>query len=439
MNRLLKSFVAVTATAVTLGTGALFAQDLSTSNTLAFNNISFQFDANLAENVSVVQVAGEDPSLEQPGGPEVPHTQFVFYDGLTPPPNTFESIGVLRVYETANLADYEFAQNQLTLLTTLLADNPDLATYETTNAVEDAGSVFLPFLPIVPAGQIIRAQTNYVTTASWSGISYITVFRQDVSPFTSNEFIYTLQALSNDGQYYVAAQFRSAAPTDLFPEEIPSDFDYDDFDANFEAYLEESIASLDTADLDSFTPSLALLNTFFNTISLGGVEPIGSASSTQVVPTTAPDAEATPSDDTGALLGSGLTGVTWTLVSYGPTGIETLPVNLTPLTLAFSESGVSGNGGCNQFNGDFTFDNNTLTIGPLVSTLRACLDDAATAQETQFLTALQTATTFDVDEATGQLLITYAGDGTVPAGTLVFTSNPVAEATPEVTETAVQA
>jgi heat shock protein HslJ len=76
------------------------------------------------------------------------------------------------------------------------------------------------------------------------------------------------------------------------------------------------------------------------------------------------------------------------------------PVAGTTLTATFTESEVSGSSGCNTFTGSYTLDGDKLTVGPLASTMKACVDDAVMDQEAQFLTALQTPTTVEVNGAT---------------------------------------
>lgn len=76
------------------------------------------------------------------------------------------------------------------------------------------------------------------------------------------------------------------------------------------------------------------------------------------------------------------------------------PIAGTTLTAAFMPDGtVSGNAGCNTFNGGYTLDGTSLTVGPLATTMKAC-DQPIMDQETQFLTALQTPSTVETSGAT---------------------------------------
>jgi heat shock protein HslJ len=74
----------------------------------------------------------------------------------------------------------------------------------------------------------------------------------------------------------------------------------------------------------------------------------------------------------------------------------------TEITLKFSDGGtLSGNGGCNNYNGPFTLSGETtskgkgITIGPLVSTKMFCQEFSS--QETTYLNILQKAMAYNVN------------------------------------------
>lgn len=68
-----------------------------------------------------------------------------------------------------------------------------------------------------------------------------------------------------------------------------------------------------------------------------------------------------------------------------------------PLTVTFAADGrVSGSGGCNTFVGRYTVDDQTLSVGPLASTRRACATPELQAQEQRFLQDLQQVTRVEV-------------------------------------------
>jgi heat shock protein HslJ len=83
------------------------------------------------------------------------------------------------------------------------------------------------------------------------------------------------------------------------------------------------------------------------------------------------------------------------------------------LTLEFADARVSGDGGCNTFDGGYRVQGvDRIHIGPLAATLRACADPALNDQETRYLAALQLAVRYRV---TGRSLTLYRPGGTIAA------------------------
>jgi heat shock protein HslJ len=366
------------------------AQDNAT-HTVTFDGFSFSYDSSIAPNVNITLFAGDPPDLEQPGGPEVAHTQFSFYSQPPAPESLLDSAGGIRIYNTADFAGYDFPAQRLQQLQTLLAERPDLASYMQVDTTQENA---LPFMPVFPAVQVLRARAQFVDTASLSGISYVTVYSQGVSPFVGSDFFYTFQGISADGAHYISVIIR--LNTALFPEEIPADFDYEEFSATFDQYLSDSVATLNNASPDDFTPSLTTLDAFVKSFAFTGTGGVTPAPQTP---------QATPTAVLDPTLG-GLAG-TWTLVSYGDPANPQAVLPNAPVTLAFAPDGVSGTVGCNQFGGaSFQYENGALTFGEIITTRMACAEDVM-AQENAFLTAIQSAASFQVTE--GQLQIFYDG------------------------------
>ncbi len=90
-----------------------------------------------------------------------------------------------------------------------------------------------------------------------------------------------------------------------------------------------------------------------------------------------------------------LTGTEWRLVSIGPSGAEANLVPGTTVTLKFGEDNrASGSTGCNSYSGSYGAVGDTINIGRLISTKRACLDQRTNSQEQRFLSSLEAATKF---------------------------------------------
>jgi heat shock protein HslJ len=101
-------------------------------------------------------------------------------------------------------------------------------------------------------------------------------------------------------------------------------------------------------------------------------------------------------------------------VSYGSADAPIPAVAGTPVTAVFSTEGVSGHGGCNGYGGTFQYNQGTITFGPIISTLMACEPPEITTQESAYLAALQSASTYTITGDT--LQIVYDG------GVLTYTA-----------------
>ena len=83
-----------------------------------------------------------------------------------------------------------------------------------------------------------------------------------------------------------------------------------------------------------------------------------------------------------------------------------------PITFEFdTEGNIAGDTSCNRFGGTCAIDGNTIKIGPLRSTRRAC-EPEIMQQEQKFLTLLSAATTWLID---GDDLVLTAPDGEIRA------------------------
>jgi heat shock protein HslJ/LysM repeat protein len=104
-----------------------------------------------------------------------------------------------------------------------------------------------------------------------------------------------------------------------------------------------------------------------------------------------------------------LVGTAWELVSYGTTGLETEVVADSSIMLEFPAANeVTGESGCNSYSGAYTVDSEVIVFSDMISTLRACTDDAAMEQEAEYLDALQSATSYELGDET--LTVWYASD-----------------------------
>ena len=109
-----------------------------------------------------------------------------------------------------------------------------------------------------------------------------------------------------------------------------------------------------------------------------------------------------------------LEGTLWALESYQNADGETVDAMLNSGARAEFENGeVSGTSGCNQFFGTYEVDGNSISIGPLASTLMAC-PPPLMDQEFGFMTSFQSAATYEISSdtltmsnANGDVVVTF--------------------------------
>jgi heat shock protein HslJ len=88
-----------------------------------------------------------------------------------------------------------------------------------------------------------------------------------------------------------------------------------------------------------------------------------------------------------------------TQVNNGSGAVSSVPAGVTGAFSFLPDGLIEGYGGCNNFSGQYTVDGDTITIGPLMSTMAACSDEI-NAFEAQLLTALQNSTSWSVSGGT---------------------------------------
>jgi heat shock protein HslJ len=110
----------------------------------------------------------------------------------------------------------------------------------------------------------------------------------------------------------------------------------------------------------------------------------------------------------------------WQLTNLTEDGTPMVPSQDTPLTAEFSDGSIFGSGGCNRFKGGYTTEGETLSIGPLASTMMAC-EQSMMQQESRYLKAMQGAKRYEVTDQ--GLSIFYETDQ--GSGVLRFTAQTV--------------
>jgi hypothetical protein len=256
------SVVALIAAAFVL-VGPVLAQDPPIQ--VAYGGVGFRFDRSLGPSVNISDVAGTPQSDLAP--PEPNHIAFGLYDS-TVEGDRVDRVGwgdfILRFYPVSDISDYAESSKNLAQLQSILSQRPDLAPYM---AAAHVG--YLPYAPVPQAAQVLRARVHYIDTPQLSGVAYVTAWSQDVTAFAAGDFWYTFQGLSSDKSWYVSVDVVINAS--MFPKTVsPSDSTFANGRA-YEAYLDQSIARLNSAGPRKFSPSLIGVNDIINSISFDSV------------------------------------------------------------------------------------------------------------------------------------------------------------------------
>jgi hypothetical protein len=255
--------VAVLFAAVTLSA----AQDVPLHR-VAFDGIAFSFSENIATGVQIETVeAGTNVSpfmIQAAESP--PHTLFTFLDYI---PSASEEVDrenlrapVIRVYESANLPDFELNgrtyAEEAAALADLLERRPDLALEES-----------LPFLPLIPGIQTLNARPRYVENDSVQGIAYLTHRADRAGIVLEGRVFYTFQGFSKDGRYFIAAWL--SVDSGVLPVVFNAKADFDQIMENYDLYKEARITALTWQEPDAFYPPLADLDALFDSITVSPI------------------------------------------------------------------------------------------------------------------------------------------------------------------------
>ncbi|MBI1282129.1 MAG: hypothetical protein GC179_28640 [Anaerolineaceae bacterium] len=254
-----------------------WAQDSKpTLATIQYNGISFSYDPSLG--AVLAQTFAEVPATSDSMVDEYwpAHVSFSFINATEGDtlinPNYYPQ---LNIYKVADITAYnnELYTTALQSLKGLIEAGGagDFSHYEQVTA--DDANLNLPHLPPVPAGQVMRAQAEYLPVTDGMGIRYLTAYASDVSPLTDDSIVYTYQGATNQFKgdkpgYYIA--FSYPIKTGVLPAEISNDFDYNAFSNNYIQEMNKAIQKINAADPNTFSPTLAALDALVQSIKIEG-------------------------------------------------------------------------------------------------------------------------------------------------------------------------
>jgi hypothetical protein len=232
--------------------------------TVAYEGVSFTWPAWLAESVVVQRI----PSYVDPSGfmyndlPE--HLRFDLVNSYA----TREPLGGLQTHwapwlgqQTSDSADlrpqfFVLPTGDYEAISPLAAERIERLRTFLDEGLVPAGEE-LPVLPTFNSAQDLRGQVQPVAFDGGRGLRFIARYSQGMLPVINPAVFYTLQGLTDDGRYYVAAFFPLYIP--LLPDEIAVD-DWEAFNLAYPAYMSEMTAALEGLAPSDFGPDLTSLD-----------------------------------------------------------------------------------------------------------------------------------------------------------------------------------
>jgi hypothetical protein len=128
--------------------------------------------------------------------------------------------------------------------------------------------LFPPYLFSWDAANFFYAQYAVVPFADGDGVRYLTGFTQDMGVF-DNPVLYTYQAMTDDGRYWISADFPISHP--LLPTDAtwpPDGMTLEEWSAIYDTYITDNVNQLNAQSPSSFTPSIDDLDALVASITI---------------------------------------------------------------------------------------------------------------------------------------------------------------------------
>jgi len=275
------------------------AQKSTTNNTVSYQGVTFTFDPSLAAEVTSETIPASTDSKPSDTWPEHPGFTFVGYPrprSLPPRDPHLRVFSLSKFREAFRVASKEYAKTlvnpapfddwtidfdkEVRLLKSLLAAKPrqaNLGRFLAKARGQKGCRAAMPFLPMWEACQALVAHARYVKFRNGEGVFFLTQWDTETSRVTNDGLEYAFQGITNDGQYYVYAEFSVAAPflpkgdepevqawnvkNYLLPHKSPQ----------YQKYVRPIAAKLDALPANRFKPNLDLLERLIGSLEVQAV------------------------------------------------------------------------------------------------------------------------------------------------------------------------
>ncbi len=265
----------------------------SPTNSVRYKGVSFTFDPSLASDVTSESIPASLEGKPCDIWPEHSGFKLLGYPRLRSLEATDPRIRVFSIAkfrEAFSVAGIEYAKNvvspkdqwdwakdfdeEVRVLQALFVKQPKsdelrvfLANARASEARKLDDFPQMPFLPMWEASQAFFTRPQYINFKNGRGIFFLTQWNvSETSQVTNDGLDYAFQGMTDDGQYYVYAEFSVTAPF------LPNDNDPDVVAWNeknyllpqksktYQDYLRPIVGKLQALPADQFKPNLELLD-----------------------------------------------------------------------------------------------------------------------------------------------------------------------------------
>lgn len=221
--------------------------DTPESPDMTYEGVSFYYDQDVVRNIIPTTIQGQNmgegamPSDTYPTYVEFSLENYAVSDHFHDP--------VIRIYPVEEYRIISpYASDIIDNLQQTLNDQPGGGLNSN-----------LPFLPMFNAAQLFTAKAAYFDFQNGSGLRYLTMYGQGISPVDNTNLFYTYQGITDDGRYYISAilpVINIGLPNDGSSQVE----DWMAFEENWEIYLSETLTWLEEQAPQNFYPNLEKLD-----------------------------------------------------------------------------------------------------------------------------------------------------------------------------------
>ena len=252
--------------------------------TVSYGGVSFSYDSSLAAKVDSKTIAAMDEGKPSDIIPEHPSFTLVGYPRiqnirLSDP--EIKVFSIVKFRKAMHHASDEMAKvtyppmedlgpavdTEVRLLKELLAAKPTtkLGHFLAQARGQTGCSAEMPFLPMWEACQAFAGHVRYVNFKNGRGVFFLTQWDTETEQISNYGLEYAYQGISNDGQYWIYAEFPVAAPflpRGDEPEVIAwneKNYLLSHQSKKYSDYLRPVLAKLEAVTASKFQPNLELL------------------------------------------------------------------------------------------------------------------------------------------------------------------------------------